>query len=279
MRLLTIIIAVCLLGPGACSSKDDKKPVAEPKAEEVYNDAMDAVEKKQYKSAVEKFEKLEREYPFSPWATRGQVIAAFTYYKQDQYDDAINTIDRYVKLHPGHEDVPYAYYLKALSYYEQIADVRRDQEMTLRAKAALREVVARFPESDYATDAQLKLDLVEDHLAGKELEIGRYYLSRGNTLAAINRYKNVVEHYETTSHIPEALHRLVEAYVTLGIMGEAQKYAAVLGYNYPDSKWYKYSYDLLKGNVPQTVRAKEAEEEAGKEGSIVTRTLKKLGME
>lgn len=278
MRKITIItLTTALLGVAllaGCSGKD-KKSGPEPKAEVVYNTAMDNMDKKLYKTAIESFETLEREYPFSVWATRGQVIAAYAYYKQDKYDDAINTIDRFVKLHPGNEDVPYAYYLKALSYYEQIADIRRDQEVTLNARQALQEVVARFPESDYASDAQLKLDLVEDHLAGKELEIGRYYQKRGNFPAAINRYKNVVDHYQTTNHISEALHRLVESYVALGVIGEAKKYAAVLGYNYPDSKWYKYSYKLLNGDLPPT--AKQSEEEK-KEGSILTRPLKKIGL-
>lgn len=258
-----------------CASKH-KKTGPEPKPEVVYNNAMDSMDKKAYKTAIESFETLEREYPFSKWATRGQVMAAYAQYKQGKYDDVINTVDRFVKLHPGNEDVPYAYYLKALAYYEQIADVRRDQDVTLKAKEALKEVVARFPDSDYASDAQLKLDLVEDHLAGKELEIGRYYLQHGNTLAAINRYKIVVERFQTTSHIAEALHRLTEAYVILGVMSEAQRYAAVLGYNYPDSKWYQYSYDLLKGNIPPTVREQVRKEEEAKQRSIVSETLTKI---
>jgi outer membrane protein assembly factor BamD len=174
-------------------------------------------------------------------------MAAYAHYQENRYDDAINTLDRFIELNPGSEDVAYAYYLKAISYYEQISDVGRDQKMTQLALDSLQDVTRRFPDSEYARDAQLKIDLARDHLAGKHMTIGRYYLRQGEYLAAINRFQTVVEEYQTTTHVPEALHRLVEAYMALGVDNEAQATAAVLGYNYPGSDWYTDSYYLLTG--------------------------------
>jgi outer membrane protein assembly factor BamD len=174
-------------------------------------------------------------------------MAAYAHYRNDSYTEAVNTLDRFIELHPGNRDIAYAYYLKALCYYEQISDVRRDQKMTREARSALQEIVRRFPDTKYARDAQLKLDLTEDHLAGAEMAVGRYYLDNGHYLAAIKRFRTVVEEYQTTSHVPEALHRLVEAYLALGVTDEAQATAAVLGHNYPGSDWYADSYELLTG--------------------------------
>lgn len=202
-----------------------------------------------YKKAVEDYEEIERQHPYSEWAARGQVMAAYSAYKAGHFDDAISILDRFVKLHPTHVSTPYAYYLKALCYYIQITDVGRDQKTTEEAQEALREVVERYPDSDYARDAKLKLDLTDDHLAGKEMEIGRYYLKRNEYISAANRFQYVVEHYQTTSHVPEALHRLVEVNLRLGLVAEAKKYAAVLGYNFPGSEWYKFSYEMMKGNL------------------------------
>ena len=172
-------------------------------------------------------------------------MSAYSSYEAQDYDAAISSLDHFVKLYPNNELTPYAYYLTAICYYEQISDVGRDQKITEQALAALREVVRRFPDTEYARDAKIKEDLTLDHLAGKEMQIGRYYLKRDDTLAAINRFRNVVENYQTTSHVPEALHRLVEAYLKLGIKAEAMKYAAVLGANYPSSSWYRDSYKLM----------------------------------
>jgi len=177
------------------------------------------------------------------------LMSAFSYYSDGQYDDAILAVDRFIQLHPGNRDVAYAYYLKALSYYEQITDVGRDQRNTEQALLALNEVIRRFPDSGYARDSRLKLDLTRDHLAGKEMEVGRYYLNRSNYLAAINRFKTVIEDYQTTTHVPEALHRLSEAYTALGIEPEAQANAAVLGHNFPGSDWYIDSYELVEGET------------------------------
>ena len=176
-------------------------------------------------------------------------MAAYSAYRAGEFDDAVVILDRFTKLHPTHPSTPYAYYMKALCYYTQINDVGRDQKVTEEAREALREVVNRYPDSDYAQDAKLKFDLTEDHLAGKEMEIGRYYLKQSDYVGAINRFKFVIDHYQTTSHTAEALHRLVESYLRLGVLPEAKKYAAVLGYNFPGSDWYKYSYAMMKGNL------------------------------
>lgn len=212
---------------------------------ELYNSAQDLLEQRKYKKAAEEFIAVEQEYPYSEWAVRAQVQAAYANYKEENYDGAIGILDRFIRQNPGDENVPYSYYLIALSYYNQIANVERDQGITNQAKKALSDVVARFPDSTYARDSKFKLDLVEDHLAGKELAVGRYYLRNRQYIGAINRFKEVVENYQSTAQVEEALHRLVEAYLALGVIPEAQKYAAVLGHNYPGSEWYQDSYDLL----------------------------------
>jgi len=231
----------------ACSGSEEKFAYVERPVEIIYNEAIDQLEKRRYRDAVLLFDEVERQHPYSAWARRAMLMSAFASYQSNQYDDTINSVDRFVALHPGNRDVPYAYYLKAVSYYEQIRDVGRDQDYTANALNALNEVVRRFPSSEYARDARLKIDLTLDHLAGKEMYVGRYYLRRDQHIAAINRFRNVIERYQTTTHVPEALHRLTEAYLELGVLEEAQKAAAVLGYNYPGSEWYRDSYRLLKG--------------------------------
>ena len=192
------------------------------------------------------FDETERQHPYSPWARRAQLMSAFSYYVARDYNKSIQSAQRFLSIHPGNKDAPYAYYLIALSYYEQISDVTRDQKITDQARAALTEVNRRFPQSEYAADARLKLDLVNDHLAGKEMEIGRFYQKSGKWLAAQLRFQNVVDNFQTTSHAPEALYRLVESSLALGVPEEAVKYAAVLGANYPGSEWYDKAYDLVQ---------------------------------
>lgn len=240
----------------ACSGSDEEadaaaKAASAAPAEQLYNDARQMMADGNYKDAVPAFEEVERQHPASVWATNAQVMAAYASYKKNKYDEAVSMLERFVRLYPNHESTAYAYYLIALCYYEQISDVGRDQKMTDLSLQALRDVVRRFPETDYARDAAIKLDLTLDHLAGKEMQVGRYYLLRDNTLAAINRFRYVVENYQTTSHVPEALHRLVEAYLRLGIKEEAQRYAAVLGHNFPSSIWYRDSYKQLTGETPK----------------------------
>jgi outer membrane protein assembly factor BamD len=174
-------------------------------------------------------------------------MAAYAHYQVNEYDEAILAAQRFLQLHPGNKDAAYAYYLIGLSYYEQITDVGRDQRTTEDALKSLDELVRRFPDSAYARDARLKIDLTRDHLAGKEMAVGRYYLKRQEYVAAINRFRTVVEKYQTTNHVAEALHRLVECYLSLGVSKEAQAAAAVLGRNYPGSDWYQDSYNLLAG--------------------------------
>lgn len=243
-----ILLALAVLAPLAltgCSSNEDEVPYVERPPEQIYNEASAAMEAKRYKEAAKLFDEVERQHPYSTWATKAQLMAAFSHYQDLKYDDAIIALDRFIQLHPGNDQIAYAYYLKALSYYEQISDVRRDQKMTKLALEGLGDVVRRFPGTDYARDAKLKLDLANDHLAGKEMEIGRYYLRQGDYNAAIGRFRTVVENFQTTSHVPEALHRLVEAYLALGVTSEAQAAAAVLGHNFPGSEWYQDSYALL----------------------------------
>ena len=250
--LLAVLVAAC--------SGGDEKPYAEQEVHNIYNTAVDALESGNYGTAATTFDEVERQHPYSVWATKAQLMAGFAHYQANKYDEAIIALDRFIQLHPGNRDISYAYYLKALSYYEQISDVSRDQLATERARQTLQDLIRRFPNSKYARNARLKLDLTRDHLAGKEMEIGRYYLRKDQFLAAINRFRRVVDLYQTTTHVPEALHRLVEAYTALGIMDEAQRNAAVLGHNYPGSEWYMDGYKLVAG---VDVRRKKAEEKKG----------------
>lgn len=213
--------------------------------EDLYNQALDALQQKEWKAAKEGFEEVERQHPYSKWSKRAQVMNAYANYQKQDYEEATAILDRFVRLYPGDEQAEYAYYLMALCYYEQISDVGRDQAMTRKALGALQDIIRRFPESDYARDAKVKLDLTVDHLAGKEMEVGRYYLKKDEYTAALKRFGKVLEEYQTTSHTAEALHRMVEIYLKLGVVNEAEKYAAVLGHNYRSSPWYKDSYKLL----------------------------------
>ncbi|MBC6441350.1 MAG: outer membrane protein assembly factor BamD [Rhodospirillales bacterium] len=235
------VTAMVLLA--ACSSEPE--PYVERSVEDIYNNAVDQLQTGNYEEAAREFDEVERQHPYSQWATRAQIMAAYAYYQNSSYDEAIFAADRFIQLHPGHKDVVYAYYLIGQSYYERISDVKRDQRMTELAQASFREVLRLFPDSEYGRDAQLKLELTEDHLAGKEMDIGRWYQSREEYVAAINRFRSVVTAYQTTSHVPEALLRLVESYLALGVVGEAQNAAAVLGYNFPGSDWYEDAYALL----------------------------------
>ncbi|TNE35614.1 MAG: outer membrane protein assembly factor BamD [Alphaproteobacteria bacterium] len=230
----------------SCAGKDDEElEYVETPVEELYTKALNELAKKRYSRAALFFDEVERQHPYSVWARRAMLLSAYSYYESNKYDEAINAADRFIALHPGNEDVAYAYYLKAICNYERISDVGRDQQMTVDTFEALREVVRRFPNSEYARDARLKIDMTQNHLAGKEMNIGRFYMKQHNYVAAINRFKVVIEDYQTTAHTAEALYRLVECYLALGIDNEAQVSAAVLGYNYPGSDWYQDAYHLL----------------------------------
>jgi outer membrane protein assembly factor BamD len=219
-------------------------------AESLYAAAKERLDRGDVAIAAALFDEVERQHPYSPWARRAQLMSAFSYYVARDYTKSIESAQRFLQIHPGNKDAPYAYYLVALSYYEQINDVDRDQQITLQALTALQDVQRRYPESEYAADARVKIDLVNDHLAGKEMEIGRFYEKVGSWLAAQVRFQNVVDQYETTSHIPEALYRLTETNLALGIPTEAQKYASVLGANYPGSVWYERAYELMQRHAP-----------------------------
>ncbi len=221
---------------------DDAEPVAK-----LYNAGLARMKDGEYRTAAKKFAEVERLHPYSSWATRAVLMQAYSQYQRNAYDEAINASKRFITLHPGHRDAPYAYYLIGVSYYEQIGQVTRDATATKKALDALAEVSQRFPGTPYARDAAAKAVLAKDHLAGKEMEIGRYYQKKRAHLAAINRFKRVVTEFQTTTHTPEALYRLTETYLALGVRSEAQTAAAVLGFNYPNNEWYRDAYALLNG--------------------------------
>lgn len=256
------LVALLGLSVAACSGDDGPADMAGPQygdqqqrrgtfietpVEVLYNRAVDELQGGIYRNAAAMFDEVERQHPYSVWARRAMLMSAYSHYLDGSYDLAILSAERFLALHPGNSSAPYANYLVAICYYEQISDVGRDQKMTELALARLTEVSRRYPSTKYARDARLKIDLTRDHLAGKEMAIGRYYQDRGEFVAAINRFRIVALAYETTTHVPEALHRLVESYLTIGLTGEAQTVAAVLGYNYPGTDWYEDSYRLLQG--------------------------------
>ncbi|HEX6740231.1 MAG TPA: outer membrane protein assembly factor BamD [Sphingomicrobium sp.] len=211
----------------------------------LYSAAKRTMDSGDYERAAKLFDEVERQHPYSVWARRAQIMSAFNYYLAQKYTDSISSAQRFLTIHPGNAEAPYAHYLVAMSYYQQIADVTRDQAVTQQASDSFGELIRRYPDSRYAADARLKLDLINDHLAGKEMEIGRFYQRSGNWLAASLRFREVVDKYQTTSHAPEALERLVETYLALGTPAEAYKTAAVLGKNYPQNFWYRQSLRLL----------------------------------
>lgn len=245
-RTALIMVGVAAI-IGACAAAPEEVAYVERPVEDLYNEALDLLRSENYRAAAEAFDEVERQHPYSIWATRAQLMAAFAHYQQGDFDDAILAAERFLQLHPGSPDAPYVHYLAAVSFYDQIADVGRDQAMTEIALFNLEQVALRYPETEYARDARLKMDLAIEHLAGKEMEVGRFYLQRGQFVAAINRFRTVVDDYQTTSHVPEALHRLTESYLSLGVVEEAQAAAAVLGFNFPGDEWYAHSYRLLTG--------------------------------
>jgi outer membrane protein assembly factor BamD len=275
-RLAASLIALALplsgCGTGALWDKfmaKDDTFVDQP-ADKLYNEGLYLMnERKELKEANKKFEEVDREHPYSDWARKSLLMSAYASYQSGDYDGCIGSATRYVTLHPGSPDAAYAQYLIAASHYDQIPDISRDQARTEKAIAALEEVVRKYPTSEYANTAKAKLEGARDQLAGKEMDVGRYYLNKHDYTAAINRFKTVVTQYQTTRHVEEALARLTEAYMAIGIVGEAQTAAAVLGHNFPDSRWYKDAYNLVKsgGVEPQE-----------NQGSYISRAFKKLGL-
>jgi len=245
--LAAAVLAVSALSLSACSTDDDAAAeYVERPVEQIYNDAWNQIRRDNWTEAAKQFDEVERQHPYSVWARRAILMSAYCYYQANKFEEAIRAAESFIQLHPGNKDVPYAYYLKAISLYEQVADVSRDQAKTEAALGALQDLVQRYPGTEYARDANLKIDLTRDHLAGREMTVGRFYLRSGDPLSAINRFRTVVDKYQTTTHTPEALQRLTEAYLTLGIVREAQTAAAVLGHNYPGSPWYQDAYALLE---------------------------------
>jgi outer membrane protein assembly factor BamD len=254
-RAIPLFALILLAGCGG-GSQDKKADAPVPPVGTLYNNGLDALNAQRYTSAEDQFDSVEQNYPYSAWAQRAELMQGYAQYLQNHYTQAIATIDRYIQLHPNGPDTPYAYYLRALCYYEQITDVQRDQQTTVQAMTALQQVVDRYPTSPYAQDARLKIDLARDHLAGHEMSIGRWYEDQHLYEAALGRFQRVVADFQTTNHVPEALHRMVEIYLRLGMKGPAMRTAAVLGYNYPGSQWYAntyadlYNVGLIKGLPP-----------------------------
>jgi len=252
-----IVVVIAALALSGCSLfHKKKKPVLvyeERPVELLYNAGADRMDRRQWGEAVNYFREVERQHPYSEWARRSILMTAYAHYESNDYAEAISDANQFISLYPGNVSTPYAYYLKATCYFEQIVDVGRDQASTSEAGEALREVAKRYPYTEYAADARLKIDMVQDQLAGKEMNIGRFYLRSGDPMGAIGRFRTVVEKYQTTSHVPEALYRLVETYLTVGLVGEAKRNGAVLGYNYPGDPWYSAAYALLtaKGYKPE----------------------------
>ena len=269
-----ILLAIPLSGCGTGAlwdkflAKDDTF-VDEP-ADKLYNEGLYLMnQKKDPKAASKKFEEVDREHPYSDWARKSLLMSAYAFYQAGDYDNCIGSATRYVTLHPGSPDAAYAQYLIAASHYDQIPDISRDQNRTEKAIASLEEVVRKYPNSEYSVTAKAKLQAARDQLAGKEMDIGRYYMEKRDYTAAINRFKSVVTHYQTTREVEEALFRLTEAYMTIGIVGEAQTAAAVLGHNFPDSRWYQDAYNLVRnGGVEPTEN----------QGSWISRAFKKVGL-
>jgi len=253
-RSAILLLACAAIVPAAgCAGKKAKTDTAyiARDVNTLYALAKETLDKRQYEDAAKLFDEVERQHPYSTWARRAQLMSAFSYYLAEKYPEAVSSAQRFLTIHPGNKDAPYAHYLIAMSYYQQISDVTRDQSVTAQAQQAFGELIRRYPDSRYASDARLKQDLINDHLAGKQMEIGRYYQRSGKWLAASLRFREVVENFQTTNHTPEALERLGEGYLALGVPQEAQKAAAVLGRNYPGSEWYHRAYALISKHMPR----------------------------
>jgi len=249
-----LALSLALSGCATSGPKRDTAYIARD-VNTLYSAAKARLDMRRYKEAAQLFDEVERQHPYSVWARRAQLMSAFSYYLSGDYNESISSAQRFLSLHPGNKDAPYAYYLIALDYYEQISDVTRDQKLTQQALNAMGELTRRYPNTAYARDARLKLDLINDHLAGKEMEVGRFYQRRGQWLASTYRFRKVTDDYQTTTHTPEALLRLTESYLALGVPEEAKKAAAVLGANYPGSKWYERAYRLIGEHMPEAKRA------------------------
>ena len=246
-RWIALIGVACLIS--GCQKKEDA--YVERSVGDLYNEAMDHMDSNKFKKAVKSFDEVERQHPYSPWAAKAMLMSAYANFQLREYDKAIGSLESFIQLHPGHEDIAYAYYMISLNYYDRISAIDHDQLMTQKAEKALGELIRRYPDTNYAKDARMKMALVRDHLAGKNLDVGRYYLKTNAPLAAVPRFRKVVEHYHDTGAIEEALYRLTECYIIVGMKEEALASAAVLGHNYPASPWYKDAYHFIEKHAPE----------------------------
>ena len=246
LRANTFLFVILIIFT-ACSDTKLMTPETEgEKLQILYNDAMELVKKRDFVDAAILFEDIERQYPYSKWSNQAQLMSGFCYYKSSMYNDSLDALERFIALYPGSNKISYAYYLRALNYFEQISDVERDQTITAKAKRSFEEVIKKFPESEFASDALIRIDIINDRLAAKEMEIARYYQFNHQWISAINRYNKILDEYKTSVYTEETLHRLVEIYYSLGLHEEAKRYAATLQYNFPGSDWYQKSYELVK---------------------------------
>jgi len=246
LRANTFLFVILIIFT-ACSDTKLMTPETEgEKLQILYNDAMELVKKRDFVDAAILFEDIERQYPYSKWSNQAQLMSGFCYYKSSMYNDSLDALERFIALYPGSNKISYAYYLRALNYFEQISDVERDQTTTTKAKRSFEEVIKKFPDSEFAIDALTRIDIINDRLAAKEMEIARYYQFNHQWISAINRYNKILEEYKTSVYTEETLHRLVEIYYSLGLHEEAKRYAATLQYNFPGSDWYEKSYELVK---------------------------------
>lgn len=257
MRLL--VVAACGLTLTACDTLSSLNPfdktekykmevVPDVPSEQLYNEGLSRLQKGDYDAAAKRFQQLDKQSPYSEWSQKAMIMETYTRYQQREWADTITSARRYLQLHPASKDAAYAQYLMAMANFNQIPDITRDQDSAEKALASMQELVNRYPKSEYVADAKKKIQFAQDQLAGHEMEVGRYYLNKRNYIGAINRFRDVVSKYQQTRHVEEALQRLTEAYLALGIVNEAQTAAAVLGHNFPDSPWYKDAYNLLRTN-------------------------------
>ena len=256
-RVSALIFATIFILLSNCSENQvgiDNSPSEDKAAEEIFNSGEKEILRKRYGYAAEKFTEVERLYPYSDWAKRALIMQVYSFHKDQSYENVVSAANRFIEFHPNDKDVPYAYYLIGLSYYDQVLAIGRDQELAKEALRVFSLITKEYPESKYASSSQIRLNFLRDHLASKEMEVGRYYLKRSHYAPAINRFRGVIEEFPTTSQVPEALHRLVEAYLSLGLVNEAQTAGAILGYNYRSTEWYDRTFALLssKGLKPKS---------------------------
>lgn len=251
------MLALMLVGASALVGCSKDVPYVERPVEDLYTEGRQAVFAGENKKASQLFDEVERQHPYSDWAPQAQLMSAYAHYLDQRYEDALDALESFLQLHPAHKDAPYALYLQGLCYYERLSPAERDQKITEEGLAAFNELVRRFPDSKYTRDAKFKIDLLRDNLAAKEMSVGRYYLTKKNYVAASNRFEYVLQNYQTTAHVEEALHRLVECYLAMGLHHEARVVGAYLGHNFPGSTWYADTYLLLEGEDHRTEAQKK----------------------